>query len=384
LIVSPHNEGRPALTQQNGGLTIAHSDDVPAWNGSTRARSGRLMEFCSKDLDRTNHNPTIFAVKKVAFFVHPLKSDTHMKSEEKLYRVKSIHELHAIAGFDKPKHALITIMDYSKVDMDNAPEAGRFVCEFYSVNFKNHCSFIYGNQHFDHQEGTLLCTAPEQVITMRKPEGASETAGWGLFFHPEFIRNSSLGKKIDTYTFFRYEEHEALHLSGDEKQILVTLLRQIEKEYLTNIDQHSHSILISNLELLLNYCTRFYNRQFITRTNHHKDLLLKFEQLLSSYFHSGTGKNMGLPTVAYCAEKMNLSASYFSDLLKNETGKTAQEHIHYHLLEKAKTLLLSTDQSVNEIAMELGFEYPQNLTKLFKNKTGTTPTAYRKIQAAHN
>jgi AraC-like DNA-binding protein len=307
-----------------------------------------------------------------------------MKVEETLYRVKSIHELHAIAGFEKPRHPLITILDYAKVDMDRAPESGRFVCAFYSINFKNHCSFIYGQQHFDHKEGTLLCTAPDQVITMRKTEGPKETAGWGLFFHPEFIRNTALGLKIADYTFFRYEENEALHLSADEKQTLLTLLLQIEKEYQTNIDGHSHNILISNLELLLNYCKRFYNRQFITRTNHHQDLITRFEQLLSSYFHASTGKHSGLPTVAWCAEKMNLSPGYLTDLLKNETGKGAQEHIHYHLLEKAKTLLLSTDHTVNEIAFELGFEHPQNLTKLFKNKTGTTPTAYRKLQFPNN
>lgn len=304
-----------------------------------------------------------------------------MKFKDQLFRVKSIHALHEIAGFEKPKHPLITIVDYSRMDMNKAPEAGRFVCEFYSINFKNHCSFLYGNQHFDHQEGTLLCTAPEQIITMRKAENPSDTAGWGLFFHPEFILNSSLGKKISGYTFFRYEESEALHLSAEEKTTLLTLLQQMEKEYLTNIDHHSHAILISNLELLLNYCKRFHNRQFITRKNHNQDLIARFEQLLTSYFHSSMGKNLGLPTVAYCAEKMNLSPSYFGDLVKNETGKNAQEHIHYHLLEKAKTLLLGTNHTVSEIAYELGFEYPQNLTKLFRNKTGITPTEYRKAQS---
>jgi AraC-like DNA-binding protein len=307
-----------------------------------------------------------------------------MRPEERIYRVKSISELHDIAGVGKPKHPLISVVDFSKAKTENAPESGRFVCEFYSVNFKNNCSFLYGRQFFDHEEGTLLCTAPEQVIQMQKTERTEEVTGWGLFFHPEFIRNTSLGRKIEEYTFFRYEENEALHLSSDEKDTLTTILRQIEREYQTNIDRHSHDLLISNLELLLNYCKRFYDRQFITRTNQNKDIVARFEQFLTEYVRSGELKNSGLPSVKFCAEKMNLSANYFSDLLKNETGKNAQEHIHFYLLDRAKTLLLSTNNTVNEIAFELGFEYPQNLTKLFKSKTGITPTEYRKIQATNN
>lgn len=301
-----------------------------------------------------------------------------MQHPEPIYRVKSISELHAIAGFDKPKHPLITVINYSKVNAANSPESGRFVCEFYSVNFKNNCSFHYGRHFFDHQEGTLICTAPEQVIVMEKSDKTYNVAGWGLFFHPEFIRNTPLGKKINEYTFFRYEENEALHLSQDEKNTLTSILQQIEKEYLTNIDTHSHELLISNLELLLNYCKRFYGRQFITRTNQNKDIISRFEEFLVGYFQSEDLKTSGIPTVKFCAEKMNLSPNYFSDLLKSETGKTTIEHIHFHLLERTKTLLLSTNSTINEIAFDLGFEYPQNLTKLFKDKTGMTPTEFRK------
>ncbi|MCK9208371.1 MAG: AraC family transcriptional regulator [Salinivirgaceae bacterium] len=300
-----------------------------------------------------------------------------MQHEENIYRVKSISELHDIAGFEKPKHPLITVIDYSKVNTYTAPESGRFVCEFYSVNFKNNCSFHYGRQFFDHKEGTLLCTAPEQVIQMEKTERTNDVTGWGLFFHPEFIRKTSLGKKIAEYTFFRYEENEALHLSADEKNTLIHILQQIEKEYLTNIDLYSNELLISNLELLLNYCKRFYNRQFLTRANQNKDIIAKFEQFLTEYIHSDELKNSGLPSVRSCAEKMNLSANYFSDLLKSETGKNTQEYIHFYLLDRAKTLLLSTNKTVNEIAFELGFEYPQNFSKLFKKKLGISPTDYR-------
>ncbi len=321
---------------------------------------------------------------RISYFAHQKINLLQMKSQEDIYRVKSISELHDIAGFEKPKHPLITIIDYSKVNVREIRESVRFVCEFYSVNFKDNCTFLYGRQFFDHKEGTLLCTAPEQIITMEKSEQAHHVTGWGLFFHPEFIRNTSLGKKIMEYTFFLYEENEALHLSSDEKSTLFNILQQIEKEYLQNIDKHSHELLITNLELLLNYCKRFYNRQFITRNNQSKDIIAKFEQFLAGYIHSAELKKSGLPTVKLCAEKMNLSANYLSDLLKSETGKSTQEHIHFYLLDRAKTLLLNTNHTVNEIAFELGFEYPQNLSKLFKNKTGITPTEFRKIQPLNN
>jgi AraC family transcriptional activator of pobA len=307
-----------------------------------------------------------------------------MKHEEIIYRVKSIADLHSFAGFEKPKHPLISVVDYSKIKNENTPESGRFVCEFYSINFKRNCSFHYGRQFFDHKEGTLLCTAPEQIIHMHKTEKQYNVAGWGLFFHPEFIRNSNFGKKIMEYTFFQYEENEALHLSTDEENTLTTILQQIEKEYQTNIDKHSNQLLISNLELLLNYCKRFYDRQFFTRTNSSKDVIAKFEQFLINYYKTDETKNVGLLTVKFCAEKMNISPNYLSDLLKNETGKNTQEHIHFHLLEKAKILLLSTNDTINEIAFELGFEYPQNLTKLFKNKIGLTPSEFRQGQISSN
>ena len=293
------------------------------------------------------------------------------------YKVQTISELHEIAGFEKPKHPLVTVIDYSKVNVIDTPEHGSFICSFYSINFKNHCSFVYGRQAFDHKEGTLHCTAPEQVITFDRKKEEGSTEGWGLYFHPELIRNTSLGKKIHEYSFFLYTENEALHLSDHEKQTLLSILKQMEKEYNTNIDHYSHDLIISNIELLLNYCKRYYGRQFITRTNQNKDILVRFETFISDYFNSGQLKNNGLPTVKQCAEKMNLSPNYFSDLLKSETGKNAQEHIHYYMLEKAKTLLKNSNRTITEIAYELGFEYPQNFSKLFKKKVGTTPTLYR-------
>lgn len=293
------------------------------------------------------------------------------------YKVQTISELHQITGFDKPKHPLVTIIDYSNVDVQNGPESGSFICSFYSVNFKNNCSFVYGRQTFDHQEGTLHCTAPEQIITFDRKKDAPVTEGWGLYFHPELIRNTALGKKMHEYSFFSYAEHEALHLSDQEKQTLLSILKQMENEYNTNIDLYTHNLILSNIELLLNYCNRFYGRQFITRTNQNKDIIIRFEEFITNYFNSHEIKSIGIPTVKYCAEAMNLSPNYFSDLLKSETGKNTQEHIHYHLLEKAKNILLNSDININEVAYKLGFEHPQSFSKFFKKKAGLTPTMYR-------
>lgn len=294
-----------------------------------------------------------------------------------VFKIETISELHEIAGFDKPKHPLVTVIDYSKVNVSNTPSSGSFACSFYSVNFKKDCSFIYGRQEFDHKEGTLHCTAPEQIITYERKENENVSEGWGLYFHPELIRNTALGMKINECTFFSYAENEALHLSEQEKNTLFSIIKQMQKEYNTNIDHYTHDLLISNIELLLNYCKRFYGRQFITRTNQNKDVIVRFETFIKDYFNSNKLKEYGIPTVKFCADELNLSANYFSDLLKSETGKNTQEHIHYYLLEKAKTMLVNTNNSVNEIAYELGFEYPQNFSKLFKKKIGITPSMYR-------
>lgn len=294
-----------------------------------------------------------------------------------IYNVETIPQLHEIAGFGKPRHPLVTVIDYSKIDIKSPPESGSFVCGFYSVNFKKNCSFHYGRQPFDHQEGTLLCTAPGQVITFDRQQVMGSSEGWGLYFHPELIRNTPLGEKIHTYGFFSYEENEALHLSEQEKQTLLDILKQMEKEYNTSIDPFSRELIISNIELLLNYCRRFYGRQFITRTNQNRDVISRFEKYISQYILSGEIKEKGLPSVKQCAEAMHLSPGYFSDLLKSETGKSAQEQIHFFLLERAKHLLVSSNLSIGEIAWELGFEYTQSFSKLFRKKVGVAPTSYR-------
>lgn len=294
-----------------------------------------------------------------------------------VYTVQSISELHEIAGFDKPEHPLISVIDYSKPDVKNAPDTGSFTCDFYVINYKKHCKFLYGRQAFDHKEGTLHCTAPRQIITFDKSKEEGSTEGWGLYFHPELIKKSELGNKIGRYSFFNYSENEALHLSFNEKQILLNLFQQLRDEYNTNIDQFTQELIVSNIELLLNYCMRFYNRQFITRTNRNKDIIAQFEKLISDCIDADNRDKKSIPTVKLCADSLNLSPNYFGDLIKKETGKSAQEHIHYCLLEKSKTLLTNTDMSIKEIAHCLGFEYAQSFRNLFKKKTGISPSEYR-------
>ena len=294
-----------------------------------------------------------------------------------VYTVETIRQLHEIIGVEKPKHPLISVIDYSKVNVGNAPNEGSFTCSFYSINFKQYCSFLYGRQQFDHQEGTLHCAAPGQIITYDKRKEKDSSEGLGLYFHPELIRKTALGNKINEFTYFSYNANEALHLSELEKHTLLSLFEQIRIEYNTNIDIFTQDLLVSNIELLLNYCKRFYNRQFLTRTNHSKDVNIEFEKLLLDNFRLENKNESHIPSVKSYADLLNLSPNYLSDLLKRETGKSAQEHIHIHLLENSKTQLLNSDKSIKEIAYSLGFEYPQSFSKLFKKKIGASPSEFR-------
>lgn len=282
---------------------------------------------------------------------------------------------------DKIKHPLVAVLDFSKVDEHIEPGT-RISCDFYIIMFKNYCSneLRYGRQTYDFRDGNLICVAPRQVLTMDgEVEKRPDKMGWGLFFHPDLIRSTSLGSKMKDYSFFAYETHEALHLSDKEKQILSDIVQKINAELLENIDQHSQTLIASNIELLLNYCTRYYDRQFITRKTANQDILSKIENVLTTYFQAGSLKEKGLPTVKYLAEQIHLSPNYLSDLLKKETGMSAQDRIHYHLIGEAKNLLLNTNQSVGELAFSLGFEYPQYFSRLFKSKTGMTPLEYRNM-----
>lgn len=300
-----------------------------------------------------------------------------------IIRLESISQLNALFQQTAPKHPLISVVDFSKIEKHEKIEEIKLTCGFYSVMFKNHCAnkLKYGKEYYDFQEGTLMCIAPNQIITIENNANSenADIVGWGLFFHPDLIRGTSLGNKIKEYTFFSYEVNEALHLSDKEKQTLWDCVDKLENELSENIDLHSQNLITSNIELLLNYCARYYDRQFITRKKVNTNLLTKFETILNSYFNSNDQQYKKLPSVKYFADLLFLSPNYLSDLLKKETGKTAQEYLHYYLIEEAKNNLLNTDDPINEIAFNLGFEYPQYFSKLFKSKTGMTPIAYRNM-----
>ena len=300
-----------------------------------------------------------------------------------IIRLESISQLNALFQQTAPKHPLISVVDFSKIEKHEKIEEIKLTCGFYSVMFKNHCAnkLKYGKEYYDFQEGTLMCIAPNQIITIENNANSenADIVGWGLFFHPDLIRGTSLGNKIKEYTFFSYEVNEALHLSDKEKQTLWDCVDKLENELSENIDLHSQTLITSNIELLLNYCARYYDRQFITRKKVNTNLLRKFETILNSYFNSNDQQYKKLPSVKYFAELLFLSPNYLSDLLKKETGKTAQEYLHYYLIEEAKNNLLNTNDPINEIAFNLGFEYPQYFSKLFKSKTGMTPLAYRNM-----
>ncbi|RXK81248.1 helix-turn-helix domain-containing protein [Filimonas effusa] len=300
--------------------------------------------------------------------------------------MKPIMQLHSISEINNfvqgvTKHPLAAVIDFSKID-EHIHEDIRVSCNFYAIMFKNYCAnkIRYGRKLYDFQEGSLICIAPRQVMTMDSDiEKKDDMVGWGLFFHPDLVRGTTLGSKMKDYTFFSYETSEALHLSEKEKQTLLDCVLKIQSELEENIDTYSQNLIVSNIEVLLNYCSRYYGRQFITRKNSNRDVISQVEKVIQQYFDSDILKEKGLPTVSYLAEKVNLSPNYLSDLLKKETGRNGQDHIHYYVIEEAKNILRNTDKSISEIAYLLGFEYPQYFSRLFKQKTGCTPQQFRNL-----
>ena len=296
-----------------------------------------------------------------------------------LIHLKSIADLSRLLN-ENDFHPLVAVVDFGKTK-DHIEEETRITTDFYSVMFKNYCknSITYGRKAIDFDEGSLICVAPNQVITIdNEIEPRENPMGWGLFFHPDLIRNTSLNGNMKDYSFFSYEMAEALHLSDKEKQLLFECVVKIQTELKENIDDYSQTIIVSTIELLLNYCNRFYGRQFITRKATNRDVLAKVESLLKQHFSIKTLPN-GLPTVKDLADAVNLSPGYLGDLLKKETGLNAQEHIHHYVIAEAKNILLNSNQSISEIAYHLGFEYPQYFSRLFKQKTGTTPIEFRNL-----
>lgn len=237
----------------------------------------------------------------------------------------------------------------------------------------------YGRNTYDYEEGTLIFVSPGQMVTVKRDEGYKPPKGLTLLFHPDLIHGTSLGQNIVKYNFFSYELSEALHISHKERQIITELFGKIEYELSQSIDKHSKKLITNNIELLLNYCERFYDRQFITRDNVNKGILEKFEELLNGYFSSDKPNKSGLPSVAYFADELHLSPNYFGDLIKKETGKSAKEYIQNKIIDIAKHKTFDTGKTVNEIAYELGFKYPQHFTRLFKNVTGHTPKKFRSL-----
>ncbi|MEQ9442958.1 MAG: helix-turn-helix domain-containing protein [Cyclobacteriaceae bacterium] len=291
--------------------------------------------------------------------------------------VASISDLHSLLGYEKPKHPLITLVDLTKIPQQETKNKVSASFEFYAIMCKRFDGVLhYGRGSYDFKEGSLLFTAPNQLISTSSDLQISE--GWALYFHPDLIYATDLGRKIHTYSFFNYDTNEALHISEEEKQIVNDCIQKIEREYSQNIDKHSQDLIVSNLELLLNYCNRFYDRQFYTRTKVNSDVVAKFENLLSEYFSQNLVEK-GVPTVSYFASKLNISSNYLSDLLNRFTGKTTQEHIHLQIVEKAKLELWNSEKSISEIAYELGFEYPSHFTKIFKTKTGKSPSKFRQL-----
>lgn len=299
---------------------------------------------------------------------------------DSIVEINTISDLNKILGLEEPLHPLIGILDYSKVDFSSHTNI-KVSMGFYTIMLKNLCpgTMRYGRNYYDFQEGTLSFIAPNQVISMEDPDETKDVYGWGLVFHPELIRGTSLGAKIKEYNFFSYNVHEALHLSEKEKGKMNEIVEDIQNELDQNIDKHSKTLIVSTLELLLNYSNRYYDRQFITRTESNKDIVGDFEGVLTQYFQSDELQNLGFPSVKYFAEQLHLSPNYLSDLLKKETGKTGTDHIQLHVIELAKDKLVSSTISVSEIAYELGFEYPQYFSKMFKKNTGKSPAEYRNL-----
>ena len=299
-----------------------------------------------------------------------------------IIRVETISQVHELLGIEKPKHPLVSVLHHQDTKwQENQYANERVSLDMYQVTLKmcSPGSFEYGRNSYDFREGTMIFTGPGQVFTIYEMQEGDAAGGWTLLFHPDLIRKSELGRTIDDYSFFSYDVFEALHLSEDEKKMIQELVGKIEKEYLQNIDQHSQKLIISNIQLILDYCTRYYDRQFYVRTNLNKDIVTRFEQLLKNYFSEDKPVEGGVPTVRYCGTEMGMSPNYLSDLLKKETGRNAQEHIHYFVIDKAKTRLLNSTESISQIAYSLGFEYPQHFSKIFKAKTGMSPAEYRNV-----
>jgi len=274
-------------------------------------------------------------------------------------------------------HPLVSVVDLSKA----TPRTGsKMYFGFYTIFLKDvKCGdMTYGRNTYDYQEGTLVFLGPGQIAGVNNNE-LYQPKGYALVFHPDLLVGTSLSRHMNEYTFFGYQSNESLHISERERKLFFDCFSKIQYELDHAIDKHSKRLIVSNIETLLNYCIRFYDRQFITRENVHKGILEKFESLLNEYFVTDKPQTLGLPSVAYCASELSLSSGYFGDLIKKETGKTAQEYIQSKLIDVAKVKIFENGKTVNQIAFELGFKYPQHFTRLFKQRVGQSPNEFRKL-----
>lgn len=299
---------------------------------------------------------------------------------DEVIKVDTIDQYNKLFGLET-LHPLVSVVDLSKAPV--WPEHFRFNYGVYCLYLKEtKCGAItYGRQTYDYQEGSVIGFAPGQIANVDMERGM-KPSGLGVLFHPDLIRGTSLGREINRYSFFSYDSNEALHLSERERKIIVDCFEKIQYEVEHAIDKHSKRLISMNIELLLDYCIRFYDRQFTTRSdasNH--DVLVKFERLMDEYFQDERLRQTGLPSVKYFADKVFLSPNYFGDLVKRETGKTAQEYIQNKIASVAKEWILGTDKTISEIAYELGFQYSQHFNRVFKRSVGCTPNEYRKMQA---
>lgn len=296
----------------------------------------------------------------------------------KAYPIRSIRQLHELLGLPKPKHPLISVMDFSEIKCFSDPALESVTYDFYCIALKKNFNGVmkYGQQHYDFDDGTMTFFVPNQVVTTEIRDDWALHGSW-LVIHPDFLHGFSIAREIRQFGYFSYAANEALHLSEEEDRTVTLLMADIARESRQAPDKFSQAIIIKQVELLLSYCDRFYQRQFLTRKQAGNDHLSAFEHLLDDYFNLPNTQGSNIPTVSFFAEKLNLSSNYLSDMLRSSTGQSAQQHIQQKLIDKAKALLSSTGFSVSEIAYQLGFEYPQSFSKLFKNKTGKTPKEFR-------
>ena len=297
-------------------------------------------------------------------------------TKQNIRKIISIKELHSFMNLTSPLNPLITIIDHSFTTNHKQPHNEKLLLDFYNISIKRSFKgkLKYGKNQYDFDNGTMSFIAPNQIISVDNEEDRNND-GWSLLFHPDLIRQYPLGIAIKNYGYFSYEVNEALHLSDEEEKTIEAIVQNIQNELNSRLDNFSQDVIVSNLELLLSYCNRFYSRQFITRKMATNDLLINFETILEKYFAKNS--DLPIPTVDKLATELHVSPSYLSDMLRSLTGQNTQQHIHEKLVEKAKDILTTTNLTVSEIAYQLGFEYPQSFSKLFKAKTSLTPLAYR-------